>query len=428
MNRRFLRILALLLGFLLLLPGCGKEEQQDMIPDSGAWKDIPQLNFGTLEYEKLSKLPWDSGRADATGNYRIAETADGLFLLVGLQQILYFADKGDLQTWVPVCGKPNCGHASSPRSCDAFVSGNSFLFHDGRIVFSAILSQRRHLYPGNANGTALLSKNIDGSDTRLEYVIEDGMIDHGGSMCDYLSPDCWIYNVAQLQRDGTFISRVYSRTDAKLDLLLEKTMDNPNISTNPIYISGDQVFYNGLLGDWDTVQRVEDGKLVTVDLGEHRETACYLSGDILRVFRPNDGYYDVNLTTGEEAFVSKAQLENSVVSMPLPNCIIETTLWSENHPQDEPHKLVFFDGQKWHDLALPEEMQATAEERYLAVCSVGSDSIFLSVLQHVIEMDEDEELLYWDYPICKISIEEEPVIEYLTTIKQPRPKNPTTTP
>ena len=96
MKRRILRILALLLGLLLLLPGCNQEEQPDVIPDSGAWKDIPQLNFGTLEYEKLSKLPWDSGRADATGNYRIAETADGLFLLVGLQQILYFADKTSL--------------------------------------------------------------------------------------------------------------------------------------------------------------------------------------------------------------------------------------------------------------------------------------------------------------------------------------------
>ena len=139
----------------------------------------------------------------------------------------------------------------------------------------------------------------------------------------------------------------------------------------PVSTGGDRVFYNSLLGDWNTVQRIEDGKLVPVDLRGNREAACYLSSDILRVFRPNDGYYDVNLTTGEEAFVCKAQLENSVVAMPLPNCIIETTLSSKAHPYGEPHKLVFFDGQQWHDLTLPEEMQVPSDESYLNLCSVG---------------------------------------------------------
>ena len=422
MNRRILRILALLLGLLLLLPGCNQEEQPDVIPDSGAWKDIPQLNFGTLEYEKLSKLPWDSGRADGTSNYRIAETAKGYYFLVGT--ILYYADKGELQTWVPVCGKPNCNHYAARIYCDAYIIGNSFLFHNGRIVFSAILSEYRHLYPGGANGMALCSKAMDGTDMRLEYVIEEGLIQNGGGFSNYLSPEHWIYNVSQLQKDGTSVVKVFRRTEEKLEVLLEETQEEFEQGTIPVNIGGDRVFHNALLGDWDTVQRVEDGKLVTVDLGGYRETACYLYGDILRVFRPNDGYYDVNLTTGEEVFVCKAQLENSVVSMPLPNCIIETTLWSEDHPKEQHHKLVFFDGQQWHDLALPEELQLPVEESYLNMCSVGSDSIIISVQQHVIE----EEVHYRDYMMFKISIEEDPAIEYLTTIKQRRPKNPTTTP
>ena len=425
MNRRSLRILALILGLLLLLPGCNQEEQPDVIPDSGAWKDIPQLNFGTLEYEKLSKLPWDSGRADGTGNYRIAETAKGYYFAVVTQQILYYADKSDLHTWIPVCSKPNCGHGAGNISCDSYVFGNSFLFHDGRIVFNAKIEDFKHLYSGNGLGLALFSKAIDGTDIRLEYVIEEGLItDAGGGYSAYLLPEQWVYNISALEKDGTSVVKSFRRTEEKLELLLEETMEEFSCELYPVSIGGDRVFHNALLGDWDTVQRVEDGKLVTVDLGEHIETACYLSGDILRVFRPNDGYYDVNLATGEEVFVCKAQLENSVVSMPLPNCIIETTLWSETHPEGDPHKLIFFDGEQWHDLSLPEELLAPSEENYLTLCSVGSDSIIISIEQHVIE----EEVHYWDSMMFKISIEEEPVIEYLTTIKQRRPKNPTTTP
>ena len=412
MNRRILRILALLLGLLLLLPGCNQEEQPDVIPDSGAWKDIPQLNFGTLEYEKLSKLPWDSGRADGTGLYRIAETANGYYFLDGL--ILYYADKSDLHTWVPVCGKPNCVHGSGNISCDGYVFGNSFLFHDGRIVFFDNVSKFRHLYPGNASGMALFSKAINGTDMRLEYVIEDALVaDSGGGASAYLLPEYWIYNVSELQKDGSSVVKSYYRTAEKLELLLEEIREEFDRRAVPADVAGDRVHYNGLLGDWNTVQRLENGKLVTVDLGEHLEEACYLSGDILRVFRPNDGYYDVNLTTGEEVFVCKAQLENSVVAMPLPNCIIETTLSSKAHPYGEPHKLVFFDGQQWHDLTLPEELQVPSDESYLNLCSVGSDNVFFTVYQRVYV----DGIPRWVTLMCSISIEDEPKIEYLASFR-----------
>ena len=224
MKRNVLKIFALLLGLLLLLPGCNQEEEPDVIPDSGAWKDIPQLNFGTLEYEKLSKLPCDSGRADGTGNYRIAETAKGYYFLVG--SILYYADKGDLHTWVPVCGKPNCVHGMDNIYCDAHVFGNSFLLHDGRIVFSAKIHNFKHLYPGNDIGMALFSKAIDGTDMRLEYVIEEGLItDAGGGYSNYLSPEHWIYNVSQLQKDGTSVVKVFRQTEEKLDVLIEETQE-----------------------------------------------------------------------------------------------------------------------------------------------------------------------------------------------------------
>ena len=413
MKRNVLRICALLLGLLLLLPGCNQEEEPDVIPDSGAWKDIPQLSFGTLEYEKLSQLPWNSGRADGTGKYRIAETSNGYYFLIPSQMQLYYADKSDLHSWIPVCSKPNCVHGAGNIYCDGYVFGNSFLFDDGRIVFFDDVSNFKHLYPGNGGGFALFSKSIDGTDMRLEYVIEEGLVQSGGGYSAYLLPDHWVYNMSELQKDGTSVVKAYRRTEEKLELLLEETREEFDRRVVPADVAGDLVHYNGLLGDWDTVQRVEDGKLVTVDLGAHIETACYLSGDILRIFRPNDGYYDVNLTTGEEVFVCKAQLENSVVAMPLPNCIIETTLWSKDHPYGESHKLVFFDGQQWHDLTLPEELQVPSDESYLRLCSVGSDRVFFAVYQRVYV----DGIPRWVTLMCSISIEDEPKIEYLASFR-----------
>ena len=47
------------------------------------------------------------------------------------------------------------------------------------------------------------------------------------------------------------------------------------------------------------------GTLASCDMA-----GAYLTGDILQVYRPNDGYYDINLATGEQTKTMDVQMED----------------------------------------------------------------------------------------------------------------------
>lgn len=40
-------------------------------------------------------------------------------------------------------------------------------------------------------------------------------------------------------------------------------------------------------------------------------TGAYLTGNVLQVYRPNDGTYDINLTTGAQTKTMDVQMEDS---------------------------------------------------------------------------------------------------------------------
>ena len=107
----------------------------------------------------------------------------------------------------------------------------------------------------------------------------------------------------------------------------------------------------------------------------------YLSGNTLRVFRPNDGYYDVDLETRQEVLLSPSQLENSCAVIVLPNCILESTLLSKDsldyRTPGMQHSLMLFDGRIWREVALPNELLQADASECLFIHSVNSDSIFL---------------------------------------------------
>ena len=72
------RLLALTCVTMLLLSGCHIGEEAPGITESQEW-EVPQLNYGVLEYEKLEVLPWYSGRMEATSFNRMAETELGYY-------------------------------------------------------------------------------------------------------------------------------------------------------------------------------------------------------------------------------------------------------------------------------------------------------------------------------------------------------------
>lgn len=101
-----------------------------------------------------------------------------------------------------------------------------------------------------------------------------------------------------------------------------------------------------------------------MDCDGYETTGKYLSGNTLRLYRQNDGYYDLDLTTQKETFVAKAQLADATATVLLPNCIVEFN----------GEQMVIFDGESWHDVEIPEELRNLP----MAVEVMASDRIFLT--------------------------------------------------
>ena len=377
------RKLSLLLALLtLLLCGCAQEEEGTAL-GSQVW-ETQQLTYGVMEYEKLQVLPWDSGRCEATSNYTMAETRDGYYMSCS-NMFLSYADKANMLTWVPVCNKANCAHVNvsngsyNPMSCNAFINGNCFYIKDGRIW-----------YRFTVNGTALavdegyealLSMAPDGTDKRVE--ISDGVIMEKlttlRSSAFILFPGMWLYNMEDMTEDGALIVHCYINdgTGWKEYAEIPNEADEWMVMLSPLLNSyGDPLIYNAAVSEnrSEYLRFSDEGyEVLTVPGFEG-----YVSGDIFRHYRPNDGYYDYDLKTQEVVKLADARMENGNSQMLLPNCIVESTLLRETSLDTRTpgmtHSMEIFDGQQWHTVALPNELLQT-ENLYLMAQAVTSDSI-----------------------------------------------------
>lgn len=376
---------ALCLG--LLLCGCQQEKSTGGAAGSEYWITWPTVDMGTMEYEKLAVQPWNSGRCEATSNLSMAETENGYYLYCG--EYLYYADKEDLSTWLPVCSKPNCIH-NGMEACDAFYVDAEFIISGDRIYFDAYVPNYQEVYYNQAGGFALYSRALNGSDMRLEYVNEDMMLSDGGGVCGgILTAENWIYRIAKLNPDGSYTLMLSRVTKDGAEMLAEETLedfgDTPLSLDNRKFsslIKGEPSFDHVLLGDTPYTEcRFKDGELYFTDLTDYYADGRYLVGNTLRIFRKNDGYYDVNLETKEEVRIGDAFLKYSESIMPIPNCIVESTLFFTAYnklPKNAEHAMAVFDGESWRTVQLPKELLDGGKEEYLILKGVTSDSIFFT--------------------------------------------------
>ena len=407
MKNNSIRMMALLTVILLLLSACTKKESApaDLSGESRVWDSMPQLQAGESEYPPLVILPWNDGRAEATSHNRWAETENGYYVVMA--GTLYYADKVNLSLWVPVCGQPECKH-QSPTICDAIIGSNSLFIREGRLFFDTGAYYYPDLVPKEPNGLGIFSKSPNGSDTELAFLAEyDSNLISAGSLP---TSRYWLYSAHYLNPDGLETAKLYLVTDTGTHCIGQQNGENLSVWLQNTFWGGDFSFYCDLLGDSTaTVYRLEENTPVELNAAEYIDTACYLSGNILRFFRPNDGYYDLLLDTGAELPVTDAQLPNSIVSMPLPNCIIETTIGSAQHSDGTPHTMVLYDGSSWHTVQLPDELlYATARDfdperfRGLETACVTADRIFFT---------HSNGNLTWDLYCIKLD-EENLVVEY----------------
>lgn len=384
------RIVASILALLILLafPGCAQEEVPEVPtePEPGeslVWETMPVLTYGVMEYEKLEVLPWYSGRAEATSSYQWAETAEGYYRLDTESLILSYADKTALQDWIPVCNRPDCAHNAYVLTCNAVMRYGTFFLREGKLYFVDQLGNYPELYTGKGQGHALFCRDANGSNTQLAYVVEDALLYDGGSSGMLLTKDGWFYNVAKMNTDGSYTATAYLVDENGMSVLLtENFEEDPScgVVRYPSF-AGDWVFTHRLIGGKDLL-RYEDGEFVTVPIGDHLYDIGYLSGNVLRTFRENDGYYDIDLAKQEEVFLAESRLKNSRALFALPNCIIETNIGSRTKAAEDPFALEIFDGEVWHSVQLPQEileakgrplfsLQVVASDRILFKCDLG---------------------------------------------------------
>ncbi len=416
------RILSGLLAVLLLV-GCGKEGA----PVTSNHTLVQDLQYGIFRQDALSVLPWNSERCEITSNYAMAETDVGYYLVN--DQYLWYADKADLNNWVPVCNRPECTHKKG-TDCSANIRSDSIAIKDNRIFY---LQSTRHnnLYPGLAIGVVLASMALDGTDQRVEYVLEEAISTQEGGTQNLLTPDYWLCQTCYIDAQGNAVIRVFQIADGKKT----EYPTQPNTgNTNSQFIwmrdflqaYGEPYFsciplgtdQNLISGD---VFLIRDGELVRQDMSmivqDAEFTGMYLWGNTLRLFRRSEGYYDRDLTTGEEVKLENYRIRNSNGFLLLPNCILETTLHNSTIPfrkNNTRHKMVLFDGQKWNTVELPKNLQQTPVSGYVEIMAVTSDSIFLRYRDYSAD--------FGDVELYRIALDASlPTVQYVATIQNPQP-------
>ena len=375
-------LLSLLLCMVLLC-GCGEQQPEEpVITESIVWDSVPQLNHGVLEYEKLENQPWYCGRLEYFGKSLWAETELGYYFYSSGRDLLFYADKANMNNWVPVCNRAECKHVRMAPLCNGRMSAFGFWIRDGRIYYAAVSDkgQNMPLYLGEHWTPLVASRALDGTDPRIEHVYEELVVKGGGYISGMAAPTWWLISHGELAPDGTHIGRYYLITESGMELLLEQEEDpyrgylfgrDPWLGGMEYFDAffGEDTFQLDLLaearGEPDlSLYRYVDGDMERVNCDGYERTGKYLSGNTLRLYRENDGYYDLDLTTQQETFVAEAQLADAAAWVLLPNCIVEYN----------GEQMVVFDGESWRDVEIPEELRNLP----MAVEVLASDRIFFT--------------------------------------------------
>lgn len=377
--------LALCICTVVLLFNACNQEEQPAITESQVWETMPQLTYGVLEHEKLEVLPWYDGRTEAASQCTMAETEQGYYWMLG--ELLFYADKADLSNWVAVCNKPDCTHSYTHINCNAQIGSPWFLLRDGRIISTVYSALYPELYPNQSKrGTILVSRAANGTDLRLLYALEDVMVgDEGGMSAARLTSHQLLLYSSKMQTDGSEHYNLYRLSKDGIQLIEETTLVDCNrklikmtrgdevIAVEDMHIEEDEFVVKTVLYRFDG--GVKTPVYETVEWG-------YLTGNTMRVFRCNDGYYDINTDTCEETLLAPAQFENSACFLLLPNCILETTLaynTQDVRTPDMTHQMTIFDGVAWREVKLPKELEGAKPTTYAHDFVVTSDSVFFTV-------------------------------------------------
>lgn len=302
---------------------------------------------------------------------------------------IYYADKTNLEAWVLLCNDPNCSH----HYCTAAEHMGQIQYQKDRLWYCTTNGTDPTRY--ETSGHYLISVAQDGSDKRWEYNFQEEKIGkkNGGAVglevysggymvvCDVLEPDgskraaIWLVDLETGPRK--VFERVYEGDRSSYGILT---------FLYRYAIRGDMcitscAFTEDFMGDRSVLCWFKDGEPVFSDISQFSIKGGYLCDGILRCLQPGDGYYDIDLETGAMTRLADAQLEDSGAIILQPNCIIESTLLNPQNTA-KTQKMRFFDGEIWHDVALPEGLTSTPEAPF-DVVALTSDRVVFRVISTV---------------------------------------------
>jgi len=434
-TQRFIPLLLLLSACVCMLFGCtatnsGRQHENPLDKPSTsavgatfgeglADEDLPAVVSTSILTDPIAVVPWNSNRCEVTSWCRYGEVEEGLYY-GSANMSLAFAEKSDLDEWFVVCPFLDCKHAAEPDGCPSLINSN-FVIRNERIYYSGTFEQYEKFWNDDPEPGAfmfLASVSQDGTGTKIEHIFDSSNIslNQGGGFAMYISPEYAIYCRIVLNSGGLYDAHIYILDENGEHLVYDEDIDfQPGGGgygwDRKHNTFGDRMFLCGILDPTWQLPFIltEDYTIEQVDLTGLPEEGAYLSDNIYRCFRANDGYYDVNLETREETKLEEAQLENSHAFVVLPNCILESTLMGytslpmQSNVQQNAMKL--FDGQRWWDVELPEEL-LEVKGKYLDVEAITSDRILL-------RLQENKDVILYQIFLGT----DRPVMEYAGTVE-----------
>ena len=357
----------------------------------------------------------------ATSDHNMAETENGIY--ANYFGHLHYADKTAQNKLTPVCNKPNCTHSLSAPDCDAAITGNGFFLHQGRIYYCDSDSNY-----GGSNNIVIVSMSASGGDRKVEHVISFPAQEHVLQRRNCFLEDRMLLFCSCMDESGTYHNYAMQITPEGDQILAEGRTDNmPSFLgtvTTSEYVWGDPaVLYQLDLDDGSCgtmLYRITEDGLSPIgdtaglglgNLADGSMTGAYLTGDVLQVYRPNDGYYDINLATGEQTKTMEAQMEDSWGWRLTNQYILESPILF-NRPEQRleldpgPHTMLLYDGESWKPVILPEEVAQTSGSNSLVPNAVASDRVFFTLYN-----SEDRETDWYQLMLN----EDEPKLTFLTS-------------
>ena len=314
-------------------------------------------------------------RCNKTSNGIMAEMEEGYFLVS--EGILFYADKKNLEQWVPVCNKPNCMH--NDYTCNGYLpSYNTIWQKDGKlyeITYGDVI-ENPYIFEIATDGSGL--KKV------YEIPIKDGVNSSGYGKATFQNE--FLLRYGYLNESGIYQNHIIHLEDNKnsevnIDTIHENIGERATfILSGNLYwsIRGDNLIVTTLFleeGDvaLNNLCRIDGKEIEPLNLPKDISFyGGYLSGDIFTYYQSQEGFYQYNISTGETELIFENQLEDGQGYILSDNCMVECNRYIDYMPEEAYLKV--YNGKEWIDLELPEEI-TNCDNPFFPVC-ITSDSIF----------------------------------------------------